>query len=61
MTAAKIRAMLRDETDPPGLPPYITRSTRPPVRIAQSKPDTLLHQIMAKFEQGFAHNFGGKK
>lgn len=61
MNDAKIRALLRDETDPPGLPPYITRSSRPPVRIAESKPDMALHQIMARFEQSFAHNFGSRK
>lgn len=57
MNAAKIRALLRDETDPPGLPPFITRSSRPPVRICQEKPQMQLHQILAKFEQGLRHNF----
>lgn len=61
MKASKIRALLRDETDPPGLPPYITRSSRPPVRIGQSKPQMKLHQILAKFEQGLRHNLGGAK
>lgn len=61
MTASDIRAKLRDETDPPGLPPFITRSSRPPVRMGAGKEQMDLHQISAKFEQGFRHNFGGGK
>lgn len=60
MNAARLRARLRDESSPPNCPPYITRSTRPPNRIGQSKPDMALHQILAKFEQGVRHNGGGK-
>lgn len=42
-------------------PEIITRDTMPPVRVFQSSPDAMLHQIMAKFEQGFEHNFGSRK
>ena len=61
MNAAKLRALLRDETDPPNLPPFITRSSRPPVRMVDESQQMSLHQIFAKFEQGLRHNFGGVK
>jgi hypothetical protein len=57
MNATAIREAMRDETDPPGLPPFITRSTAQPVRVCNSPADTMLHQIMLKFEQSFEHNF----
>jgi hypothetical protein len=49
------------ETDPPGLPPYITRSTDVPVRPLSTNEGIKLHQIMAKFEQNLAQVFGGAK
>lgn len=61
MNAYRLRCKLRDETDPPGLPPYITRSTRPQERIASSPTAMKLHQILTKHWQGMLHNFGGGK
>lgn len=46
------------ETDPPGLPPYITRSTEQPKRPFDSPHGIILHEIFRKFEQGFSQEFG---
>jgi hypothetical protein len=47
------RDMNELEADPPGLPPYITRSTVPPLRASQDPGIMDLVNTFAKFDRSF--------
>lgn len=45
------------ETDPPGLPPYVTRSTETKDNDQRAEEFTMLHPIFANLKQSFEEQF----